>query len=335
MDNRQGPVAALQVGAEDPEGGHVDDFVERLLLALHFAPDAIEVLGPATHLTVVQPRGGEAIPQQLHGHPQALFPVTALGRHLLLNVAVGLGLEDFEGQILQLPLEPANPQPVGEGGIDLPGFAGDALLLLWLEGRQRAHVVEAVCQLHQHHADVAGHGQKHATQIFCLGLGVVGEMDPAQLGDPLHQGPHLGAEASLDLIGGDAGVLDHVVQEAGGDYPCTGAGLPQQIGNGDRMDDVRLARGPQLALVVAVGVIEGAGEEQLGVRRAAVVLARRHVLQAALQPLGQGHAIVSWGADRSVLIKIGNRLEHSALWISSIVCRYCLAGDHDQPRACD
>ena len=103
-------------------------------------------------------------------------------------------------------------------------------------------------------------------------------MDPAQLGDPLHQGPHFGAEVGLDLIGGDAGVLDHVVQEAGGDHPCTGAGLPQQIGYGNRMDDIGLARGPQLALVVAVGVIEGAGEQQLGIRRAAVVLARRHVL---------------------------------------------------------
>ena len=275
----------------------------------------------------------------------------------MLHVPVGLRFENFEGQVFQFPLEPADAQAVGQGGVDLAGFAGDALLFLRLEGREGAHVVQPIGQLHQHHPDVTGHGQEHAAQIFRLGFCFVGEVDAAKFGNPLHQGPHLSAEVALDLVGGDFGVLHHVVQEASGNHAGTGADVAQQVGDGDRMNDVGLAAGSVLALVQLVGEIKGRGQQRLGVGGAAVAagLAVAPVLDAALQPFRQGHAVVA-GARLAGLIGrpvglvaegsggtpgipgqwrgfsqrvgcgqlggsvIGGRFEHSTLRVVPIVC---------------
>ena len=227
VHHRQSPITTLEVGAKNPQSRHVVDLVERLLLALHLAPDAIEVLGPAAYFAIGQAHGGKPVAQQLHRDRQALLALAALGGHLLLHVPVGLGLEDLEGQIFQLPLQPANAEAIGQGGIDLPGFPGDAQLLFGLERRDGAHVVQPVGQLDQHHPDVAGHGQKHAAQVFSLGFGVVGEVNAAELGNPLHQRPHLGTEVLFDLLSGDTGVLHHVVQEARSDHAGAGTDIAQ------------------------------------------------------------------------------------------------------------
>ena len=266
---------------------------------MHLAPDAEQVLGPTTHLATGQPHGGQAIPQQLHRDREPVLPFTALGGHLLLHLPESLGLQDLEGQILQLPLEAADAEAVGQGGVDLAGLAGDALLLLGLQGAERAHVVETVGQLHQHHADVAGHSQEHAAQVLGLGFGLVGEVNAAELGHPLHQGPHLGAEAGLDVLRGDLGVLHHVVQKAGGDHRRTGADVPQEIGHRNRVNDVGLAAGSKLPRVKLEGEVEGGRQQGLGVGRAGVAIARRHVPHALGEPFRQRDPVILGTCDRA------------------------------------
>ena len=51
----------------------------------------------------------------------------------MLNLPEGIGLQKLEREILQLPLEAADAEPVGQRCVDLPGLAGDALLLLDLK----------------------------------------------------------------------------------------------------------------------------------------------------------------------------------------------------------
>ncbi len=184
--HRQGAVAGLHGWGDDPQGRHVIDLVEGLLLALHLAPDAVEVFRPALHLAVPHARGFQPVAQQLHRHPQPFLPVAALAGHLLLHAAEGFRFQHLEGQILQLPLEAADAQPIGQRGVDVAGFGGDALLLLRPQRPEGAHVVQAVRQLHQHDADVAGHGQEHLAQVFRLGFGAIGEVNAAQFGDPFH-----------------------------------------------------------------------------------------------------------------------------------------------------
>ena len=334
MHHRQGAVAALDVRANDPQRRHVVDLVEGLALALHLVPDAIEVFRPSADLALRQPHRGQLAAEDVGGHPEALLPVAALAGDLLLDIPEGLGLEDLEGQVLQLPLEATDAQAVRQGPVDLTGFPGDALLLLGLQRPQGAHVVEAIRQLHEHHADVTGHGQEHAAQVFGLGLGLVGEVNATQLGDPLHQAPHLRAEVLLDLLGRDLGVLHHVMEETGGDHPGTRTDVPQQIGDGDRMADVGLTAGPHLAVVELKGEIEGGGQQRFGVGGAAFPSSGGNVLDAGVQPRRQLNAVVRGAVDDAStecspgdlavssgrcpvgggsVCRTGDRLEHSAL----------------------
>ena len=257
------------------------------------------MLGPTGHLTALQSHRRQAVPQQLHRDTQPILPVAALAGHLLLDLAEGLRLENLEGEVFQLPLETTDAEPIGQRRVDVAGFAGDAQLLLGLESLERAHVVQPIGQLHQHHPDVTGHGQKHAPQVLGLGLGLIGEVDASQLGDPLHQRPHLGTEMQRDLFWRDLGVLHHIVQEAGGDHGGAGTDVAQQISHRHRMDDVGLAAGPELALMQLIGEIKRRGQQGLGVGGAALAGAGGDVAHAVLQPGRQGHAVVGWIVNRS------------------------------------
>ena len=291
MHHGQGAITPFNIGRENPQGGHVIDLVERLLLALHLAPDAVEMLGATAHFAIGQARRQQAIAQQLHRDAEALLPVAALGSNLLLDLAEGFRFENFEGQVFQFPLQAADAEAVGERAIDLAGFAGDALLFFRLEGADRAHVVQPVGQLHQHHPDVAGHGQEHATQVFRLGFGAVGEMDAAELGHPLHQGPHLSTKVLLNLVGGDVGVLDHVMEKTSGNHAGAGADIAQQVGHRHRVNDVGLATGPHLAIVELEGEIKGGRQQGVAVCGTGQTSGRNALIDAAPQPGRQGNAV--------------------------------------------
>ena len=52
MHHGEGAVAGFHRWSHDPHRRHIKDFVELLLLALHLAPDAIEVFGSSHHLAL-------------------------------------------------------------------------------------------------------------------------------------------------------------------------------------------------------------------------------------------------------------------------------------------
>jgi hypothetical protein len=122
---------------------------------------------------------------------------------------------------------------------------------------QRAHVVQAVGQLDQHHADVVHHGQDHLADALGLGFFARGKIDFADLGDALDDVCHLFAELRANVVNRDRGVFHGVVQQAGGD----GGGVETHVGQHgrhfQRVHQVRLARGAGLALVMAEGEVVG------------------------------------------------------------------------------
>ena len=63
MHHSQGAITRLNTWRNDAKRCHVVDLVERLLLTLHFAPDAVEVFRPPTHLTALKPRALQAFIQ--------------------------------------------------------------------------------------------------------------------------------------------------------------------------------------------------------------------------------------------------------------------------------
>ena len=95
------------------------------------------------------------------------------------------------------------------------------------------------------------HGQQHLADVFRLAVFAVGELDLVELGDALDDVRDLLAELFGDVFGGDVGVFHRVVQQAGRDRGRVHLQLGQHLGDFERMDDVRLAGGPQLPACAA------------------------------------------------------------------------------------
>ena len=126
---------------------------------------------------------------------------------------------------------------------------------------ERAHVVQAVGQLDEHHADVIHHGQHHLAQIFGLLLFAGGEIDGADFGDSLDDMRDLFAKFLADINDGHRGIFNGVMQQAGGD----GDGVHLHLGQNQRdfegMNQVGLAGGAALSGVVFLGKLVGFADE--------------------------------------------------------------------------
>jgi hypothetical protein len=65
---------------------------------------------------------------------------------------------------------------------------------------ERPHVVEAVRELHEQHADVARHRDQHLAEALRLLVLLAGEVDLAELGDPVDEERDLLAEDPLEVL---------------------------------------------------------------------------------------------------------------------------------------
>jgi hypothetical protein len=155
--------------------------------------------------------------------------------------------------------EGVHAQPVGQRRVDVEGLAGLALLRLLLQVAQRAHVVEAVGQLDDEHADVAAHRHDHLADR--LGLGGVAVLDLVELGDAVDERSDLVAEVVAQLLEGVRRVLDRVVQEGRDQRRLGHADFGQDRRDRERVGDVGVAALAHLARVVPLGHRVGALEQ--------------------------------------------------------------------------
>ena len=145
---------------------------------------------------------------------------------------------------------------------------------------ERAHVVQAVGELDDEHAQVAGHRDQHlAHRGRLLGLARV-ELDALELGDAVDDRRDLAAEVGLDVGERDLGVLDGVVEQGGGDGDLVEADVGDDAGHGERVVDVALAARAQLAAMGLGGDLVGAvdrGDRRLRVAAAVAGQQRRQL----------------------------------------------------------
>ncbi len=153
--------------------------------------------------------------------PHLLDHVRALAAQIVqasLDGGVGSGSSSLNDRFCSSVLTLVHADAAGQRRVDVHGLARDALpALLLLDVMQRAHVVQAVGQLHDQHADVAAHCQHQLAEVLRL-LGAVRlQLEPCQLGDAVDQAGHCRAEPRLQLRQLQAGVLDRIVQQPGDD----------------------------------------------------------------------------------------------------------------------
>ncbi len=193
VHDAEGRVAVGHVLHEHAEGDEVLHLLEVAAGLLHLAPDGVDVLDAALDVD------GEAaldehLAQALGDVVDVAVAVLGLLAHLARQLRVGVGVQVLEAQVLQLGLEPVDAEAAGERRVDLEGLARDALLRLELHVLEGAHVVEAVGELDEEHADVARHGHEHLAEALGLLVLLAGEVDAAELGDPVDQERDLGPE---------------------------------------------------------------------------------------------------------------------------------------------
>src|SRR3546814_20172946 len=92
---------------------------------------------------------------------QRLAPHQRLAADALLQHRVADRVQRAEAQVLQLGLDQVHAQALRDRRVDLQRLAGDALARLRRLRAQGAHVVQAVGELDQDHAQVARHRQQH------------------------------------------------------------------------------------------------------------------------------------------------------------------------------
>jgi hypothetical protein len=163
----------------------------------------------------------------------------------------------LEGQLLELAVQAVEAQPVGDGRVDLLGFAGDAAPLVGAHVVERPHVVQTVGQLDQDDPQVAGHGQQHLAEVFGLGFFVGLELDLVELGDAIDQLCRDAPEALGDLGLGDVGVLHHVMEEGGTQGLRIQVPAGENLGDGYRMGNVGLAALAHLPVMGIGGKVVG------------------------------------------------------------------------------
>ncbi len=169
VDDTQRGVAVAHFRHQHAHGAHIVDLAERQALALHFAPDGIDVLGTAADVGF--DTGGLQLGAQLVHHvgDEALTvePPFVQQRGDLL---VLIGFKVAEGQVLQLPLDMADTQTMRQRCIDVEDFAGNAVALLVVGGFHRTDCAGTLSQLDQGDADVVDHRHQHLAQVLDLAL---------------------------------------------------------------------------------------------------------------------------------------------------------------------
>jgi hypothetical protein len=163
----------------------------------------------------------------------------------------------LERELLQLAVGLVEAEPVGDRRVDVERLGGDAHPLLAVDRVHGAHVVQPVGELDQDHAHVARHRQQHLAERLGLRLLAGREAQLVELGEAVDEVGGRRAEA-LDQLGlGDAAILHRVVHQRRHDRLGVELPLGAQARDRDRMGDVGLAAGAELAEMGLVGEAVG------------------------------------------------------------------------------
>ena len=263
VDQAERPVAVVLLVHDHAEGVDVGQLGEGDRLPLQLAPDRVGRLLAAVHAggdaRCVQPGGDLA---RHHGHRRPLLD--AQGVQPALDGVAGRRVQVPEAELLQLGADAVHADGAGERRVDVERLARDPLPLLGLgDVVQRAHVVQPVGQLDHQHAHVLGDGQDEAAQVLRLAGVLAVHLQAGELGDALHQLRHLFAEPIGDVRPRGDGVLDDVVQQRGDDGGGVEAVVGEDARHLDRVGEVGIAGGAQLAPVHAHGIDVGAVQQRL------------------------------------------------------------------------
>lgn len=232
MDDTEGFIAVSYLGDDDADSDQVIDTSDVHIMTLELLVESIEVFGSAGDIGDADLLFGEDVSEEGNGFFHVGLALVEIGFFEFSRLFVVDWVEVLETEVLELAFDLADTETVGDGGINLEGLARDALLLLWREMLEGAHVVEAIGELDDDDPDVLGHGEKHLAQVLevVLFLGAT-EFDLAEFGDAIDEESDVSAKFLSDFVKGDSGVFGDVVEEASGERLFVHADFSQNLGH--------------------------------------------------------------------------------------------------------
>ena len=189
-------------------------------------------------------------------------------------------------QVLELGLHVRHAEPVRQRRVNVERLLRDLPPLVRRQEVQRAHVVEAVGELDHDDAQVARHRDQHLAEVLRLAFFARGERELTELGDAIHELGDLLAELLLELGLRRVRVLQDVVEEAGRHRGDVHLEVDEEVGDLERVREIRLAGGPLLALV-------GDLREPIGAVEHIQVGARLVLRNCLYQGLELGHVAIA------------------------------------------
>ena len=195
----------------------------------------------------------ELLRQVAAGLGDVALALVALLADQALDLLVLARVQRREREVLELPLDRVDAEPVRERRVDLERLLGLLDLLLLRHRAERAHVVQAVGELDQDDPDVRGHRDHHLAVVLGLRLVARLERDAGELGDAVDEPGDLLAERLADLVEARGRVLDRVVQQRRAQRLGVEPHARADLRDADGVDDEVLARLAALVGVVLAG----------------------------------------------------------------------------------
>ena len=242
-------------------GEQIEDLIDGAgALVLQFLVNAVQALDAPLHarLDIVF---GKLVVQRLHYRRQKLFALDAPCIDRILYLFIAKRIHVAERQVFELATHLAHAQAVRQRRVDIQRLPCNGLLPLRLQVLQRAHIVEAVCKLDEHHAHVADHRQQHFADVLGLPVLTVRKLDLVDLGDAFDDVRDLVAELLRNVRRRHRRIFNRVMQQSRRD----GRGIQLHVGQHQRyfqgMQHVGLTRCAQLAGVMQDAEIPGAAND--------------------------------------------------------------------------
>ena len=165
------------------------------------------------------------------------------------DLVISDGVKIAHGEILELILDRLHTQTVRDRRIDLHALERLIAALLILDALDGAHIVQAVSELDDDHADIVAHRDQHLADVLRLTLLTVSELNLTDLGQTVDKIHDLLAERVADLCEGDVGILDGIVQQRRYDRIRIHAHLGKDTGDRGGVQNERYARDTALITV--------------------------------------------------------------------------------------
>src|SRR5438309_2424730 len=257
VDDAERAIAVLDRVDEDAERDDVVALVEVLLAPPHLFVDAVQVLGAAGDLRRHAERFELAL-ENLSDIADEGFALLVPAGQLGLDQVMVVRIELREREVLELAFDLPDAEPVGEWCVDVERLAADPLTPLGGVRGHGAHVVQTIAQLDEDDAHVLRHGDEHLADVLRLVLLRGADVDLAELRDSVDQLGHRLSEGGADVVPGQRGVLDGVVQQGRHERVCVQTKLGKDAGDRQRMLDVGIAGQPEMPFVRVGGDSMGA-----------------------------------------------------------------------------